>query len=47
VSPPGVATYVRDLADGLAKAPTPEAAAELRAVLAARHDIEVLGPPPA
>lgn len=43
--PPAFAEYFTELADGLAANPAEDAAMEVRKLLSARYDIEVLGPP--
>ena len=48
MSPPGFERYFEELAEGLAAAgEDEEAAVDVRRALSERHDIEVLGPPPA
>jgi mannose-6-phosphate isomerase-like protein (cupin superfamily) len=46
IVPAGVESYLRELAEGLAKAATAEDAAALRQRLSEAHDIVVVGPPP-
>ena len=46
IAPAGFADYLRELAAGLARTRSEEGAAALRARLAARNDITVVGPPP-
>ena len=43
--PPAFAEYFSDLADSLAANPTENASLEVRKLLSARYDIEVVGPP--
>jgi len=46
ISPPGFEQYFAELSDGLAAADaSPEAAMQIRKALAAKYDIEVVGPP--
>lgn len=47
LSPPGFEEYFRELAVGLAAVQSDDQALDLRRVLSARHDIEVVGPPAA
>jgi mannose-6-phosphate isomerase-like protein (cupin superfamily) len=46
IAPGGFEDYLRELAAGLRRARSADEAAALRARLAARHDIVVVGPPP-
>jgi mannose-6-phosphate isomerase-like protein (cupin superfamily) len=46
IVPAGVEHYLRELADGLAKASSAEASAALRQRLSEAYDIVVVGPPP-
>lgn len=45
ISPPGFEQYLLELARGLARVRSDDEAAALRAQLADRYDIEILGPP--
>ena len=45
LTPPHFAPYFRELAAGLAGAESDEDAIEVRRILSARYDIEVVGPP--
>ena len=46
IVPPGIADYLRELAQGLRDAQSEEQATALRARLSARYDFRVVGPPP-
>ena len=46
IVPAGVENYLRELADGLANAPSAEDTAVLRQRLSEAYDIVVVGPPP-
>ena len=45
LTPPGFAEYFRELADGLARDLSDEAAMRVRRELSSKYDIEVVGPP--